>query len=195
MTFRVAALLAVWALAWGRTADAADIHLSLDNNLTVLLHDDHTWTPSDPSARRELSEMSITLEDGQAVFLSGDGSWSFVVDENADAREGYTSIFHQAVASGESAIDAGEMAEELAIKGLMKRLEPVVPAGSSFATIKACLEDIEKDILRKERKKGAVYEVTIKMTLDADAIDGIIKCIELSRRLEDRLDEDSAAEE
>jgi hypothetical protein len=186
----VVTLLAQWLPA----PEAADIHLSLDNNLTVLLHDDHTWTPSDPKARGDLVEMTITLEDGQDVHLSADGTWSFVVDESNAAEEGFTNIYHTGRATATDALEAGKLAEKLAVDGLVKRLKAVVGAGVPAGDLAACVQDIDKEVLRQERKEGEQYRVLIRLTLDKVAIDAVQECIQLSSRIRERAAEEDEKE-
>lgn len=173
-------------LACALPAAAGDIHLTLDNGTDVVLHDNHTWSCGSAAARRQLADLTITLEDGQEVFLDGGGTWSFVVDEQDAVDVGLTMVYEVGVGRGTKVLDAIEHATNRALDGLTRRLRPIVDSDVSDKDLRACIEDMDKQVDHSEKMLGDTYEVRIKMTLDKTAIEAVIQCVALSERIKER---------
>ncbi len=188
MTHRrlVGLVCGVALLALAVPVAAGDIHLTLDNGTDVILHDNHTWSCADAAARQQLVDMMIALEDGQEVHLDGGGTWSFVVDEQESSDVGFTMIYQTGVGRATKVLDAIEHARNRALDGLTRRMRPVVGAGVSESDLRACIEDMDKQVDHSENKQGDTYEVRIKMTLDKTAIEAVRQCIALSERIKER---------
>ncbi|MBD3243307.1 MAG: hypothetical protein GF331_22140 [Chitinivibrionales bacterium] len=177
------------------SATAGDIHLTLDNGTGVMLHDNHTWSCDDAGVRQQLVDMVIALEDGQEVHLGGDGIWSFVVDEQATEDVGMSMLYQVGVGRATKVVDAIEHARNRALDGLTKRMRPLVDTDVSDTDLRACIEDMDKQVDHSEKKRGDTYEVRIKMTLDKTAIQAVRECVALSARIKERTSDGQQGEE
>jgi len=169
---------------------AADIRLTLDNNLQLVLHDDYTWSCGSKQDRERLEQMTITLNDGQEVHLAANGTWRFIVPDGT-ASEGLTMLYHSGLARSSDAKVAGQHARRLAMDGLVKRVRAGTGADIEDSELRACIEGMDKRVERKENCADGMCEVKITITIEKEAIEGIKECIALSKRLQDR-ENDSA---
>ena len=182
---------ALAALALAAVCRAADIHLTLDSDVDLYLHDDKTWSCEPASARSDIAKsiMTLTLEDGTVVQLAPAGTWAYASKRAASADstgEHVTMLFHVGVAQDSKADKAVERATQIAIKGLAKRMRSIVGSKVREEELCACIEGMQKNPEQTEKAMEGFYEVRVKITLDPEAIAGIKECCELSVRLDEK---------
>jgi hypothetical protein len=191
-------MLTILVLALCSGARAGDIHLTLENDVELYLHDDHTWSCAPDASASVLANMTITLDDGNQVQLSGKGTWKMVAKEEAASenntnKQGVAMLYHVGVALDASGPVAAQKAMDIAVKGLAKRLRPLVGAKVREEELCGCIEDIgTKQVDQQEKVGDKSFEVRIKLTLDRETIDGIKECAALSVRLDEKNKEPKA---
>ncbi len=190
MQYRMAALASLLLMLCACfDAGAADIRLTLDNDIQLVLHDDFTWSCGSEQDREQLADMTITLGNGSVVHVAGDGTWSFLSADGSggeEAPDGLTVLYHTGFARSTDAIVVGKHARRLAMDGLVERVRAGTGTDLGDDDLRACIEGMEKRVERKEKCAGGTCEVRITITLEKDAIEGIKECIALSKRLEKR---------
>lgn len=179
----IRALLATVAVSIA--VDAADIRLTLQDNVTVVLHGDQTWSCADAAKRRQLADMTIRLEDGREVHLGLKGRWTFVTDDPTVPATGETMsmVTHTGVGRSEDALKAVAHAKDLALKGIAKRLRPIVGPRVPEKDLRVCVEDMDKLVEQQEKYLKGVFEVKYKVTLNREMIEAIKECTALAERL------------
>lgn len=186
--------LAVLAVSGWEAVMAADISLTLENDVEVVLHDNQTWSCANSQWKPKLVNMTITLEDGKEVYLDAKGRWSYVVESRkGQPQEALTVLYHTGSAKGTDIQQTVKHATDLAITGLTKRIRPHVDKRANESDVRACVEDMEKQVEQQERIIDGVIEVKMKLTVNQAAIDGIKECVELAIRLEEKMKQDSVS--
>jgi hypothetical protein len=159
---------------------ASDMELELESGITVLLHEDHTWdyTPGSPEDLKE--DISIMLDDGNAVKIKANQTWYYL--DKAPAAPTYEAehlrtVYSVGTAQGPDLFDAKTTAIDNAEKHLAKQLlSSSREKNLSFAKLKKCIEEEDRSIDIQERQSKDIWSVKVNMSLDSDQIRFILEC-------------------
>ena len=159
---------------------ASDMELDLESGITVLLHEDHTWDYT-PSSHDDLKEdVSLLLDDGNAVKIKANQTW-YYLDKTPQPTtyeaEHLKTAYSVGTAQGPDLFDAKTSAIDNAEKHLAKQLlSSSREKNLSFEKLKKCIEEEDRSIDIKETQSKDIWSVKVNMSLDSDQIRFILDC-------------------
>jgi len=183
LAIRVFFLFVTLAL-FSRTASAGDMELDVQDDITVLLHEDHTWDYKSLSSPKLKDDMTILLESGTPVKVKKNKTWYFVEQESKTATESSSgqveyleSAYATGNATGENLFNAKTNALSAAVKHLAKKLFFAANDKTlSMERLTSCIEEEDKMVKIQEKQNNKLWSVVVNMSLDRDQIQFILDC-------------------
>lgn len=165
------------------TLFANDMELEAEEDITVLLHDDHTWDYKSLAAPKLSEDVSITLNNGDAVLVKTNHIWYYIEETSSstsDERSYIGSVYSAGTAQGSDHFDTKITAINRATEHLAKQL--ISATGDPNLTIKRlshCIEQEDKEMKIQEHVSKDIWNVRVNMSLDEDQIQIILDCAKI----------------
>ena len=161
---------------------ANDMILELESGDVVFLHADHTWDFKSNASDELTENVSIVLNNGQAVKINKNHSWYYIEQQGQDQTfteevEYLGTAYSMGNAHSPDLVEAKMMAMSQATVHLSKQLLAAV--GDETLTLKKlnqCIEQEDKDIETKEQMKKDKWYVQVRLTVDSYQIQMIVDC-------------------
>ena len=182
--FIKALFIVVTMSVYSRNTFANDMELDVQDDITILLHEDHTWDYKSLSSPKLTEDVTILLESGTPVKVKKNKTWYFVEQESNTTTESspaqieyLESAYATGNASGENLFNVKTNAISIAVKYLAKKLLFAVNDKTlTMARLTKCIEDEDKMVKIQEQQHNNVWSVVVNMSLDKDQIQFILDC-------------------
>ncbi len=160
---------------------ANDMTLQLEDDVEVILHDDHTWDYTSQSPSQMASDNSVVIDNGDVIQIKTDHTWNLIekgYDENLTTEsEELGSAYSVGNANGPDQYIANNTAIDAAIEHLAKQL--ISATGNNKLTIERlcyCIKEEDKSIQIQEKQKNNIWQVQVNLALDAEQIKAVLEC-------------------
>ncbi len=159
---------------------ADDMVLEVDDGLSVLLHDDHTWHYAADISRRLEQNTTVLLENGESVYIKTNGTWDIVQGDTRSLLSGAAELgeaYSKGTAQGADQFVANMKAMDMAIKHLAKQIGKATNKKNiTIDRLHFCIEEGDKDIESSEKLSGNIWRVQVKLTVGQEQINAILDC-------------------
>jgi hypothetical protein len=173
-TIRSAAMLAAILLS---ALFAEDLYLTLEDGVSVILHQNYTWDYQEGDEKSIGLGKPILLDDGSTIVVNKNGTWGFVTDklsQRPGIETDVASVSGVGVAQREKLDDAKASAMETALKRLAKQFKAAVPELKvDEQTLIDCIYKEEKNIETGEVKLK-LWKATVKLQLDEQGVQNVL---------------------
>ena len=161
---------------------ANDMILEIGRGDVVLLHSDHTWDFQSNASEELTKNVSIVLDNGEAVKINKNHTWYYIEQQGKD--QSYTeeveylgTAYSMGNAHSVDLVEAKMMAMSQATVQLSKQLLSAL--GDPTLTLKKlnqCIELEDKDIETKENIQKEKWYVQVRLSVDSYQIQMIVDC-------------------
>lgn len=160
---------------------ADDMTLQLEDDVEVILHDDHTWDYTAQSPSQLANDNSVVIDNGDVIQIKTDHTWSLIEEGDSEnvttESEELGSAYSVGNAHGPDQYIANNTAMDAAIEHLAKQL--MAATGDKKLTLVRltyCIEEEDKSIQIQEKQDKKIWRVQVNLSLDAEQIKAVLEC-------------------
>jgi hypothetical protein len=161
-------------------AFAADMTLTTEQGIKIILHDNGKWELKNPSSPRPKKDIKVTLADNRVVLVMADGEWGFADKEMTKYDDiKLDSVRVVGTSKHIDVLKAQEAAGEQALEKLAQKLKASIKNRKlPLNRLKQCIREVEKDLDQQEDfTQGKGWDVKVELKLDRGSILAVVECV------------------